>query len=232
MSFFGSQRSKPSFFSDPMFAGLDMSGFDPSGLQNAIDENAAAPKPKRNFGDSTLGAIIGILGDGALGFVGQPAVYGPSIAEGRQRQQKMMEEYERRQRERAEGREDKMWEAENKPPTPFEVGNRIVTYDPREKATNVVYEGLSPAAEYAQTLGHQPGTPEYLDAIKDFVLKSNGPTGIAADREMLDRRFSNSQALKGTPTYQQTHPSPKAAGKPQYEYRMGPGGRLQKRRVN
>jgi hypothetical protein len=113
MSFFGSSRGKPSFFSDPMFAGLDMSGFDPSGLQNAIDENAAAPKPKRNFGDSTLGAIIGILGDGALGFVGQPAVYGPSIAEGRQRQQKMMEEYEKRQRERAEGREEKKWEKEH-----------------------------------------------------------------------------------------------------------------------
>ncbi|MDF3016335.1 MAG: hypothetical protein K0R44_1560 [Thermomicrobiales bacterium] len=157
MSFFGSSRGKPSFFSDPMFAGLDMSGFDPSGLQNAIDENAAAPKPKRNFGDSTLGAIIGILGDGALGFVGQPAVYGPSIAEGRQRQQKMMEEYEKRQRERAEGREeDTKWEWENKPKDPYmppsekeaqyyeSIGDHQRAADTRAKASLVPVQQADP----------------------------------------------------------------------------------------
>jgi hypothetical protein len=100
MSYFGPARGKPSFFNDPTFAGQDVSGLDPTGLQNAIDENAAASRQGNGgFGDSTLGKIIGILGDGALGFVGQPAAYGASIREERERQQKMMEEDERRRRE-------------------------------------------------------------------------------------------------------------------------------------
>lgn len=120
MSYFGPSRGKPSFFNDPTFAGVDLSGLDPSGLQNAIDANAAAPmEEKRGFGDSTLGKIIGILGDGALGFVGQPAAYGASIDEARQRQQKMIEEDERRRRERMERREDMQWEWENEPEDPY-----------------------------------------------------------------------------------------------------------------
>jgi hypothetical protein len=114
MSYFGRARGKPSFFNDPTFTGLDLSGLDPTGLQNAIDANAAASRHGRvGFGESTLGKIIGILGDGALGFVGQPAAYGASVREERERQQKMMEEDERRRRERMERREDMQWQWDN-----------------------------------------------------------------------------------------------------------------------
>lgn len=173
--------------------------------------------------------IAGLLGDVLLQQTGHQAAFAPAM---RQRQMMQFEE-QQRQRARMEGREDKLWEAENAPrkSSVFEMGNSLVSYDPAS-GPSVVYQGENPAEQYAKMLGAQPGTPEYVNAIKDFVLKSNGPTGIAADQEMLDRRFSNSQALRGTPTYQQTHPSPKAAGKPQYEYRMGPSGKLQKRRVN
>jgi hypothetical protein len=109
MSYFGPARGKPSFFNDPTFAGQDVSGLDPTGLQNAIDANVAgATQGRRGFGDSTLSKIIGILGDGALGFVGQPAAYGASIREERERQQKMMEEDERRRREM-------QWQWDNEP---------------------------------------------------------------------------------------------------------------------
>jgi hypothetical protein len=120
MSYFGPSRGKPSFFNDPTFAGLDLSGLDPSGLQTAIDDNAMGPRQEKDgFGDSTLGKIIGLLGDGALGFVGQPAAYGASIDEARQRQQKMKEEDERRRRERMERREDMQWQWENEPEDPY-----------------------------------------------------------------------------------------------------------------
>lgn len=125
MSYFGPRRGKPSFFNDPTFAGLDLSGLDPSGLQNAIDDNAMAPRQETGgFGDSTLGKIIGILGDGALGFVGQPAAYGPWVEEARERQQKMMEEDERRRRERMERRDDIEWQWENEPEDPYLASGR------------------------------------------------------------------------------------------------------------
>ncbi len=120
MSYFGPSRGKPSFFNDPTFAGLDLSVLDPSGLQTAIDDNAMGPtQEKDGFGDSALGKIIGILGDGALGFVGQPAAYGASVDEARQRQRKMMEENERRRRERMERREDMQWQWDNEPKDPY-----------------------------------------------------------------------------------------------------------------
>jgi hypothetical protein len=120
MSYFGPRAGKPSFFNDPGFAGLDLSGLDPSLLQGAIDDNAAAaPQEKSGFGDSTLGKIIGILGDGALGFVGKPGAYGEGIDRAREQQRKMMEEYERHRRERMEKRADTEWEWQNKPKDPY-----------------------------------------------------------------------------------------------------------------
>lgn len=153
MSFFGSRTGKPSFFNDPMFAGLDLSGLDPGLLQSAIDENEAAQaQKKRNFGDSTLGAIIGILGDGALGFVGQPAVYGPSIAEARQRQQKMMDEHEQRQRERMERREDMQWQWDNEPEDwpKARAESMAPWYEPDVQAATLPYAGSRSAMPTTQ----------------------------------------------------------------------------------
>jgi hypothetical protein len=47
--------------------------------------------------------------------------------------------------------------------------------------------------------------------------------------ELADHRLGNSLSLKQAPTYAQTHP--KVGGGGQYEYRMGPNGTLQRRRV-
>lgn len=187
------------------------------------------------FGPGGTGRnIAGLLGDVLLQHGGMKPMYAPAL----QDRQRMQFEEQQRQRARMEGMEDfqakKRWEAENAPPVTYEVGNKVVAYDPRAGETKVLYDAPNPAVEYATTLGFQPGTKEYLDAIKDFVLKGNGPTGLANDQELARTRFGYSSALKGAPTYQQANPKAAgggAAGGAKYEYRMGPRG-LQKRRVN
>ena len=76
--------------------------------------------------------------------------------------------------------------------------------------------------EYATTLGLQPGTDEYNEAVQDYVLRANGPTaqdgresleGVRQDnRVSLEGvRQGNRVALRGMPSYANLHPRPSAA---------------------
>ncbi|MDB5699725.1 MAG: hypothetical protein JWN69_2529 [Alphaproteobacteria bacterium] len=133
-----------------------------SGVQSALAENAAKPKPKKDMW------WLGAIGDAMQAFNGQEGTYAAAMAE---KQKAEMAEHQR-QLQRSEGREDKIWEAEHMPqkPSVFEMGSSLVSYDPKS-APSVVYQGESPAEQYAKALGAEPGTPAYVNAIKDFVLK-------------------------------------------------------------
>ncbi|MBI0475730.1 hypothetical protein D9601_10240 [Sphingomonas sp. MA1305] len=107
-------------------------------------------------------------------------------------------------------------------PDYFMSGDDRVRYDPRTGQSTVIYDAPQDSEAYASSLGLQPGTPEYSTAVQDYVLRGNGPTAHQFDSDLEDDRQGNRMALedtrqqhrlslRGTPTYSDLHPRPRAA---------------------
>ncbi len=97
-------------------------------------------------------------------------------------------------------------QAELNAPQYFMSGKDRVQYDPTTGESNVLYDGPEQFQIYAQSLGYEPGTPEYVSAVQDAMLKSSGPTAYGYDRELDDYRTENDIKRKGAPTYLQSNP--------------------------
>ncbi|MFD1610852.1 hypothetical protein ACFSCW_03445 [Sphingomonas tabacisoli] len=96
-----------------------------------------------------------------------------------------------------------------------------LSYDPSTGKVTTIYDAPSDAEGYARTLGYQPGTQEWRNAVTDYTLKAYGPTAAGVRSDLLDQRLEgqvnlegvrqgNRVALRGMPTYAQTHPRPSA----------------------
>lgn len=108
-------------------------------------------------------------------------------------------------------------------PEYFMSGKDRVAFDPVTGTSKVVYDGPSDAQDYADSMGYQPGTPDYQRALSDFVLRGNGGTALANKTTLegvkLDgrttlegvRQHDRLQA-RGTPTYADLHPRPHVGG--------------------
>lgn len=92
-------------------------------------------------------------------------------------------------------------------PETFNNGPDRVQYDANSGQSNVVYQGKDDWTRYADSLGLQPGTPQYAAAQKDFALRAQGPDAFQQQQALQSQRFSDQQALRSMPTYGQTHPS-------------------------
>lgn len=113
-------------------------------------------------------------------------------------------------------------------------GDQRVYGDPSVGGT--VYQAPTRAAQYGHDLGLTPGTPAWGSAVKDQELGANGPTAFsnqqflnnakAAVQAQLERqrqtgrlslegvRQGNRSALRGAPTYRDTHGAPPRASGP------------------
>src|SRR3546814_517597 len=67
------------------------------------------------------------------------------------------------------------------------VGDSIVSVG-ADGAVEPLYTGQSDGERYAASLGYTPGTPGYLTAVQDYVLKSSGPTAFQTDRDLANYR--------------------------------------------
>lgn len=108
-------------------------------------------------------------------------------------------------------------------PDYFMSGSDRVRFDPATGKSTVVYDAPEAFQTYAQSMGYQPGTPEYQTAAQDYVLRGNGPTAYRYDSdlendrqenrvELEGTRQRNRLTLRGTPTYSDMHPRPRATG--------------------
>lgn len=60
------------------------------------------------------------------------------------------------------------------------VNGQVVQLDPMGGGDpEVIYQAPEDFEIYADAMGLEPGTQEYLDAQQDFVLRANGPTALA-----------------------------------------------------
>lgn len=214
-------------------------GGPPSATAGAAGIGSAMQRSGGDFTDTAAGALpkkkgfdwhraAGILGDALLGAAGQPGQYGPAMYRERAAkadQQRQLAEITLRSR------------LDAAKPDYFTAGNDRVRFDPTTGATETLYTAAEEFDTYARSLGAEPGTPEYDRLVQDYVLRSAGPTatdynlteeenrqenriGLEGVRQgnrsaLLDQRFGNSRALKGTPTYRQANPLPRkpAAGR-------------------
>lgn len=177
-----------------------------------LGANLLAPAAKRGVGD--------IVADFVLNY---GAASGNQMAlnalQQRATQRRQASEWQRDDQRRSQ---DHVWDVEKEQrkanePRYFASGRDQVKLDPVTGQSTVVYDGPEDFQIYANSLGLQPDTPEYADALRDHVLRANGPTALAGrvslegvrqeDRQELEGiRQGNRQALRSTPTYAQTHP--------------------------
>lgn len=180
-------------------------------------------QPKAGFFDKD-GAwrdVLGALADGMAGAVGMQPTYGPN----KTRQRHQQAEWERLDAQR---RQDRAWAEQDRDaklaqPQYFMSGRDRVMFDPTTGEAQKVYDGPADFEEYADSLGLEPGSEEYNDAKRDYVLRSNGPTALEGREELENLRQGNRVTLEGvrhgnraalrqTPTYSNLHPRPAAGG--------------------
>lgn len=180
-------------------------------------------QPKAGFFDKD-GAwrdVLGALADGMAGAVGMQPTYGPN----KTRQRHQQAEWERLDAQR---RQDRAWAEQDRDaklaqPQYFMSGRDRVMFDPTTGEAQKVYDGQADFEEYADSLGLEPGSEEYNDAKRDYVLKSNGPTALEGREELENLRQGNRVTLEGvrhgnraalrqTPTYSNLHPRPAGGG--------------------
>lgn len=107
-------------------------------------------------------------------------------------------------------------------PEYFMSGDDRVRFDRKTGQSSVVYDAPEEFETYAAAMGYKPGTPEYNTAAQDYVLRSSGPTANGFDVRLEEERQQNRVdlegerqrnrlGLRGTPTYGDLHPKPRAA---------------------
>lgn len=87
-------------------------------------------------------------------------------------------------------------EADLRAANPFTIGRDRVMYDPASGQAQTIYDGAEDFELYAEELGLEPGSPEYFQAVEDFVLRSSGPSAHERDIELDDHRTGNDRSLE------------------------------------
>ncbi len=156
----------------------------------------AQPKPKffNSDGTGTGNRIVGILADALSGAAGQPGQYAQRMERQRQEQTAFERGEEQYQRRRADAVTDR--EAEANRPQYFSGNEDRLTYDPVTQTTRTLYDAPTDAQVYAGTLGYQPDTPDYASAVRDYVLKSNGPSAVESRFGLENLRTDGRQRLQ------------------------------------
>ena len=93
--------------------------------------------------------------------------------------------------------------AERNKPQYFSGSEDRVMLDPASGQTKVLYDAPTPGEAYAKSLGLDTTTDAGRTALKDYVLRSSGPTALEGDLTLEDTRFGNRAAIRGMPTWKQ-----------------------------
>lgn len=207
----------------------------PLGTPLAIpNANAPAPiapmpaiqQPKQGFyGDMPMWKVLlGTALDNIAQQTGGHGVFTQGV------QMQNMQRQQQHEWDRQDGirRQDRQWaledrEAKLNEPEYFMSGRDRVRFDPATGESKVVYDGPTDFEEYATLLGLEPGSDEYGEAMRDYVLRSNGPSAQQGRVDLEGVRQGNRLSLEGVrqgnraalrqmPTYANLHPRPAAGG--------------------
>ena len=177
--------------------------------------------PKSN----TLRDIASILGPALIGFGNPSAGLQASEMINRQRREGADRLRAQREKQMQLEREDEWkfrerdWQVEdrdakNNMPQYFMSGRDRVMFDPSSGNSETVFDGPEDFEKYAQTMGYEPGSDDYEQAVTDYVLRGHGPTALGYDKDLDDYKTRNRVKVRSLPTYQQANPRPRIPDAP------------------
>lgn len=79
---------------------------------------------------------------------------------------------------------------------PQQVGGSLVQYNPQSGGYDTLFRDPEPFENYAASLNLQPGTPEYMDAIRNYRLGSWSDDAVAARMANTGYRFDRQGVLQ------------------------------------
>ena len=144
------------------------------------------------FGKDGVGwKILGVLGDSITAAGGGQPTYGPA----------MLREHEL-ERERQFDLDKFNYELEAKrqqalAPHLEQVGDTIGMVDGRAGTYQPIYSQPSSAESYAAALGYKPGSQEYADAAREYVLRGYSDYATGNKLDLIDHRFDRSDRQLG-----------------------------------
>lgn len=201
----GDDNPRPYYGSDPI-APLGQAGIGPS-ITDPLPEFASIPrmelqapipskrKHKGMFPGKDWKTWAGIIGDAMIAYGGGAPVYGPMRA--RQLEQKEERNFlaEKLAMELEAKRQERLH------PKVEQVGNTIGMFDPGALSYNPIFTAPQPFEIYARSLGYEPGTQEYIDAIEDYRAGTWGDEGVAGrltvQRPRLEQSDINNRRSTG-----------------------------------
>lgn len=179
-----------------------------------------APAPRDLSAPPTgLRRAVGIFGDFASGLAGGPANFANMV------EQRRREALAAQQGEQNFNRTSKLAQlardAEANQPRYFDANGDQMRFDPVTGQTSTIYDAPTDFEQYAASLGLEPGSDGYAEALQDYVLRGSGPTASAYDLQLEGARVDGRARLEGlrqgnrlelrqTPTYRQANPAPRA----------------------
>ena len=135
-----------------------------AGINHALQRNSALRQQSHAKRQDTLRNVVGAISNGINGWLA--AGGNPAGLEGlRATHEAMMA----RQQEAARIAEQQA-ALEAKRLEPTQVGDSLVQIDPMTGEYSTLFRDPQPFEAYAASLGHEPGTPEYIDDIKNYRL--------------------------------------------------------------
>lgn len=177
---------------DPATGTMSLSGGDtgsdvpgsiaPAPRDIQVGDFAAPRQVKPNFfGQGGMGRyLVGYLGDALRG----NNAFAQSVNQ-------------QREWDRADALYRQKLEDERNQPRFFSGNADQLVYDPATKQTQVIYDAPSLMEQYAGALGLQPGDAGYDGAIKDYVLRSQGPTAYGNRVNFEEARQDNRLEMEG-----------------------------------
>jgi hypothetical protein len=161
-----------------------------AGINQSLQQNAALGqqrKERRQHGREQAGMIISNAIYGWLAAGGNPAGL-----EGLRANHEMMmarsQEAARMAQQQAE--------LEAKRLAPTQVGDSLVQIDPATGQYSTLFRDPQPFEAYAASLGLQPGTPEYMDEVKNYRLGAWNDDAVAAKAGLEGVRFGYRDTLQ------------------------------------
>lgn len=144
------------------------------------------------FGKGGLGwTILGVIGDSISAANGREGTFIPALMH--QREQEREQNY-------AMERLNAEVEAKRKAalaPHLEQVGNSIGMVDGNAGTFNPIYTAPGAADQYALALNLKPGTPEYADAAREYVLRGYSDYATGNKLDVIDHRYDRSDAQLG-----------------------------------
>jgi hypothetical protein len=159
-------------------------------INRSLQQNAALGQRKHAKHQETLRNVVGAISNGINGWLA--AGGNPAGIEGlRATHEAMMA----KQQEAARLAEQSQ-ALEAKRLLPTQVGDSLVQIDPVTGEYSTLFRDPQPFEAYAASLGLQPGTPEYMDEVKNYRLGAWNDDAVAAKAGLEGVRFGYRDTLQ------------------------------------